>query len=740
MREVVAEMALENAFLPSFLLFYHRSNDKRPAWRLAWQVFNLFFVMSCAFTALAVATCPWWIGLIAPGFVAKGLITQTIAMTRLMFPFLVLMSVSAFLGTLLQAFDRFGPNAFSPVLYSLGLIFIVPVLDPIFGLYSLGVGVLVGGALQIAFQMFFLLRRGLREKVAWDAYSLRLRGEPGAKKVAALSGPVFLDATINKISGIVDKILATPLVAGSVSALYFSRLLIVFPFSVLAMSVNRVFLRDLAESAAAKSDAEEYRDMLARGIDATVMLMVPTTALLIALATPLVRFIFEGGKFTAVGTSMTSIALVCYALGLLGWSLTSLYSRVFSSQLDTRTSMITNAGSVVVYLFFALILVHTPLLHAGLALATSISFTFNMIWRHRIIARRLAADGAPLGMKRFLPTLAKTGVAGAVMVMVMQLVFVEPRAGAGFLGKTWAFVAPATIGLTVFTVFAYLLRTGPLVDFLNYFAARFGLGKPFGRPPIHFQEGDGNVRLLSAAGLLAEAQRRTFNDEEMAIARERLQIYLTHDDWWIRNIGVKLVGALRLTDELDALVDAVCARTNDRRWVLKRLLGDPRDAGFVRRNALDSLMQLGVCDQRVRRALLHALEDPYYEVRQHALRAALFFADRLRGDPQIVAAAARRLRDRHFEVAPAAIRAFVELTASPRGIEEVMPLLDDPRWPVRAAAVEGCRRLHERGLVEDPAALERALRRTLLAAEMVEPVSPLKLAIKRAMEDLNGEK
>jgi murein biosynthesis integral membrane protein MurJ/undecaprenyldiphospho-muramoylpentapeptide beta-N-acetylglucosaminyltransferase len=737
MREVVAEMALENAFLPSFLLFYHRSDDKRPAWRLAWQVFNFFFVLSSAFTALAILTCPWWIHLVAR-FNDPALIAQTVAMTRLMFPFLILMSVSAFLGTLLQAFDRFGPNAFSPVLYSLGLIFIVPILEPLFGLYALGVGVLVGGALQIVYQMFFLLRRGLREKIAWNAYQPRLHGEPGVRKVAALAGPVFIDATINKISGIVDKVLATPLIAGSVSALYFSRLLVVFPFSVLAMSVSRVFLRDLSD-VAAESDAKEYSAMLRRGIDATLMLMIPTTAMLIALATPLVRFIFEGGKFTAVGTSMTSLALVCYAIGLLGWSLTSLYSRVFSSQLDTRTSMLTNAGSLVVYLVFAVVLVRTPLRHAGLALATSLMFAFNTVWRHRIIARRLAADGAPIGMRQFAPTFGKTIAASVVMVLVMQLAFVAPRDGAGFVAKAWAFLAPAGLGLFIFLMFAYLLRTDPLIDFLNYFAARYGLGRPFGNPPLRLPEGNGNVRALSAAALLAEAQRRPFDDAELAIVRERLATYLSHDDWWVRNFGVKLIGALKMADQLDVLVDAVAAPIERRPWLLRQWLGSRRDAGFVRRNALTALTDVGVFDERVRRAILAGLDDPYYEVRQFALRTAVSFREQLRGDAACLAGVARCLRDRHFEVAPAAIAAWAELADAPHAIDELFWLLDDPRWPVRAAAATGCRRLHDRGLAPDRAALRRALQRTLLTAEMVEPVSPLKTAVKRAIAGLTEE-
>lgn len=738
MREVVAEMALENAFLPSFLLFYHRSEDKRPAWRLAWQVFNVFFVLSSLFTAVAIVTCPWWIHFVAPGFVEKGLIDKTVAMTRLMFPFLILMSVSAFLGTLLQAFDRFGPNAFSPVLYSLGLLFIVPILEPLFGLYALGVGVLVGGVLQIVFQMFFLLRRGLREKIAWNEYRPRLANEPGVKKVMSLSGPVFLDAILNKISGVVDKILATPLVAGSVSALYFSRLLVVFPFSVLAMSVNRVFLRDLS-GVAATSDSRQYRDMLQQGIEATLLLMIPTTVLLIALATPLVRFVFEGGKFTAQGTAMTSLALVCYSLGLLGWSLTSLYSRVFSSQLDTRTSMLTNAGSVVVYLIFAVILVRTPLRHAGLALATSLAFTFNTVWRHGIISRRLAADGFPLDMRRLAPTFVKTLTASLVMTLVVLLFFATPKAGAGFWRNAWSFIVPSTMGLAIFVVFAYLLRIGPLLDMLNYFAARLGLGRPFGGAPVVVAKSNGNVRLLAAGALLAEAERREFDAEELAIVRQRLESYLHHDDWWIRNIGIKLIGVLKLTDCIDVLVDAIEAKVDRRPWYLRRLTGFGRDVGFVRRNSLTSLVEVDHFDARVRRAILVSLRDPYYEVRQYGLRALLAFANPLRGDAETLAAVEKLLFDRHFEVVPVAVKAYAELATSPGAHEKLYPLLDDPRWPIRTAAVDGCRRLFDRGLVPDPAALRRVLSRTLLAGEMIEPISPIKRAVKQAVAGLPEE-
>jgi murein biosynthesis integral membrane protein MurJ/undecaprenyldiphospho-muramoylpentapeptide beta-N-acetylglucosaminyltransferase len=737
MREVVAEMALENAFLPSFRLFYGRRDDKRPAWRLAWQVFNLFFVVSVGLTVVGILTVPWWIGWVAPGFVAKGLITQTIAMTRLMFPFLILMSISAFLGTLLQSFDRFGPNAFSPVLYSIGLIFCVVTLQPLVGMYALGVGVLVGGALQIAFQFFFLLRRGMREKVAWSAYRPVIGTEPGVKKVASLSGPIFIDATLNKISGVVDKVLATPLIAGSVSALYFSRILVMFPFSVLAMSVSRVFLRDLSDVAAA-GDARRYRDLIRRGVEATLMMMLPTMALMVALATPLVRVIFEGGKFTAHNTEMTSLALVCYSLGLLGWSLTSFYSRVFSSQLDTRTSMITNAGSLMVYLGLAFVLVRTPLAHAGLALATSAGFTFNMVWRHTIIMRRLAADEAPLPMRDLAGTLGKTVVAGLMMIIVVKLTFTDPGPGAGFLRNSWSLGVPAAIGMMVFFGFAYLMRTGPLLDLMNHYAQRVGLGRPFGRTrPLPQPEGKApNLRALSAAGLLAEAAGRKLSEAELAIARDRLDDYLAHDDWWIRNIGIKLAGALRLTEKIDVLTEAVRATTPDRPWPLRLVVGTGREVGFIRRNALTSLVEIGECDGRVRGAILDALDDPYYEVRQYALRAAVAFAEQLRGDAEVLAAVAERLSDRHFEVAPAAIEAYAELTMADGLSERICGLLDHPRWPIRAAAVEALRRLFDRGLVTDAEALRRALSCTLLATEMVEPISPLKRAVRRALDGL----
>ncbi|HPQ69146.1 MAG TPA: murein biosynthesis integral membrane protein MurJ [bacterium] len=734
MREVVAEMALENAFLPSFRLFYGRNEDKKDAWRLAWQVFNIFFLISSAITALAIVTCPWWIHLIAPGFVEKGVIDQTTAMTRLMFPFLILMSISAFLGTLLQSFDRFGPNAFAPVLYSIGLVFAVVVFNPLFGMYSLGLGVLIGGVLQILFQMFFLLRRGLREKIAWNAYRPRIKAEPGTKKVVALSGPVFLDATLNKISGIVDKVLATPLIAGSVSALYFSRLLVVLPFSVLAMSISRVFLRDLSD-VAARGDARQFRDLLARGINATIFLILPATAAMIALSTPLVRFIYEGGKFTAENTTMTSMALVCYTLGLIGWSLTSLYSRVFSSQLDTRTSLITNAGSLVVYLVFALTLVHTPLAHAGLALATSLSFIFNMFWRHWIAVRRLHNDGAPLGWAPFGPTFAKTTLASVVTVLVIVLLYVDPGPGRGLWVNMWAFTVPATAGLGAFLLFAFMMRTQPLLDLLNHLSARLGFGRPFGSGPVRYQNGTGNVRTLTAAGLLAEAEHREFSAEERAIVLDRLEGFLRHDDWWIRNLGIKLSGVMKLTEKIDLLGDAI-AGTTEKKRLWRWLLGSRREVGFIRRNAVAALVNIGAWDERVKKALLAGLEDPYYEVRQYALRGLIPFAEQARGDAEVVAAIGRRLADTHFEVVPVAAKALAELAVDPSAFAQLKPLLADPRWPVRGAAADGLRRLYDRQVFTDADALRDALSAMLLTSEMIEPVFPLKRVVKKAMQGL----
>jgi len=737
MREVVAEMALESAFLPSFRLFYGRSDDKRPAWRLAWQVFNLFFVLAALLAAVGIVTCPWWIHLVAPGFVEKGLISQTTAMTRLMFPFLLLMSISAFFGTLLQSFDRFGPNAFSPVLYSVGLIFSVVALHKPLGMYALGVGVLLGGALQIAFQLFFLMRRGMREKIAWSAYRPMVTGEPGVKKVVALSGPIFLDAMLNKFSGVIDKVLASLLIAGSVSALYFSRLLVVMPFSVIAMSINRVFLRDLSDVAAGQ-DLHHFRDRLRTGIDATLFLMLPTSALMIALSTPIVRFIYEGGAFTAENTTMTSLALICYAIGLIGWSLTSLYSRVFSSQLDTRSIPLTSGGSLAVYLVFAVILINTPLAHAGLALATSIGFLFNMVWRHVIISRRLAADGAPLPLADLTPTVLKTLVASTVMILVVLLVYVDPGSGRGLLVNLWALALPAGAGLFAFLLLSYLLRTRPLIDLLNHYAGRLGLGAPFGRDPIRYRNGSGNLRTLAAGAVLSEAQSRKLNDDEQTIVRERMEIWLHHDDWWFRNIGIKLIGALKLTDKIDVLIEAITAETEPS-WWRSRLLGSRREVGFIRRNAIHALRALGVCDDRVRTALIAALDDPYYEARQAALQAVLAFADACRTDAALVAAVQARMFDRHFEVVPIAARTYAEVATTPEAFEVVRGLLDDPRWPVRAAAARACRRLFDRGVMTDAAALREALSRTMLAGEEVEPESPLKVALKEASEDLPGK-
>ena len=198
-----------------------------------------------------------------------------------------------------------------------------------------------------------------------------------------------------------------------------------------------------------------------------------------------------------------------------------------------------------------------------------------------------------------------------------------------------------------------------------------------------------------------------------------------------------MIGALKLTDRIDLLVEAVTA-VKKVHWHKRWLLGRSSEVGFIRRNAMISLRTIGVYDDRVRRALLAALNDSYYEVRQETLRTLHAFREQVRGDAEVIETVGKLLHDRHFEVVPLAAKTYSELAVKPVSFDNVRDLLADPRWPVRAAAAQACRRLYDRGVITDAVALREALSKTMVAGEMFHPESPLKVALKQATAGLPG--
>jgi UDP-N-acetylglucosamine--N-acetylmuramyl-(pentapeptide) pyrophosphoryl-undecaprenol N-acetylglucosamine transferase len=216
--------------------------------------------------------------------------------------------------------------------------------------------------------------------------------------------------------------------------------------------------------------------------------------------------------------------------------------------------------------------------------------------------------------------------------------------------------------------------------------------------------------------------------------RTRVREYLRHEDWRIRNIGVKLVGLIGYREMLPALLDMGRDRTPD--TLLRRLFGgDYRQVGFIRRNILKTIGDLGGYSQEVKRALLEALRDPYFEVRSGSAATIRRLSDQVGIDPEIEQGLIHCLRDPSFEVVMEALLALGKVGGT-GAAKPAVDLYTHRNWRVREAALHATRDLIERGLLCDAEAVEQALENLLIPCPGFKPNFPLRGVLRDLAQDL----
>jgi hypothetical protein len=271
-----------------------------------------------------------------------------------------------------------------------------------------------------------------------------------------------------------------------------------------------------------------------------------------------------------------------------------------------------------------------------------------------------------------------------------------------------------------------------------------------GQPPIEAVAGRANapgssigeaaLQGLSPFRLLAlmEQRRRSEpgppRDAESAEIQSRIRRYLDHPDWRIRNVGVKLVGLVGWTDMIPILLAMLTDRTPDTR--IRRLFGgDFRQVGFIRRNIVRILGDLGQYGPAVREALIGALRDPYYEVRSVAAATLRRLAAQVGPDPEVVAGLLRCLEDGSFEVITEAAQALGRIGGQ-EAAAPVLELYGHSSWRVREAALQTTHQLIERGVITEPDQVEEALNRLLIPCPSFRPGFPLRAELRELSQDL----
>ena len=462
LRDLFAEGALSTAFVTTFSKKIQTEGDQ-SAWGLANKIATLTTVFMSLVVLVGVAIAPILVSILAPGFDAEKA-ALTVVLARVMYPFILLVSLAALVMGMLNAKNVFGMPALASSFFNVGSIIGGVALgwwmDPAFGtraLIGLALGTLIGGFLQLAVQLPSLVKVGFRFR---PDFHWR---DPGVRKVLQLMGPAVIAASAVQVNVLINSIFASYLEDGAVSWLNIAFRLMQLPLGIFGVAVATVTLPLVSRSAAA-GNIPEFRGALSHALRLVFLLTIPSAIGLILLSKPIISLIYEHGRFTAFATQQTAAALQFYGVGLVGYAAIKVLAPAFYALDKRHLPMIVSLLSIAEN--FTLNWIFTRYLgwgHRGLAFSTAMVAMTDFLIMY-VMMRRYA--GA-LETGTMLRTLGKLLVAGAMLAAICWAA-VTFYLGSGSHLPEWekliGVFATVAVGAGAFFGTAYLLRVAELHD------------------------------------------------------------------------------------------------------------------------------------------------------------------------------------------------------------------------------------------------------------------------------------
>lgn len=372
LRRLFAEGAFSQAFVP-VLAEYKNRRGHEATQDLVSKVATLLGLVLMLVTALGMLAAPLIAYISAPGWAHSEpeSLALTIDMLRVIFPYILLISLVSLAGGVLNTYSRFSVPAFTPVWLNLAFIiaalFFAPYFDP--PIMVLAWAVFAGGLLQLGFQLPFLCKIGMLPRLRLDLH------DEGVWRILRLMGPAVFGVSIAQLSLLINTIFASFLESGSVSWLYYADRLMEFPTGLLGVALGTILLPSLSKSVADKAE-HEYSSLLDWGLRLTLMLALPAAVALAVLSVPLVTSLFHYGAFAEHDVWMTREALMAYSLGLLGLILVKVLAPAFYARQNVKTPVKIALFTLLATQLMNLLFVGW-LHHAGLALAIGLGACIN---------------------------------------------------------------------------------------------------------------------------------------------------------------------------------------------------------------------------------------------------------------------------------------------------------------------------------------------------------------------------
>lgn len=467
-RDLFAEGALSSAFVPTFTQ-YLTTRSKDEAVRLSNLVATATILVVGALCVLGVVFSPFIVDLLAHPWRENdpAKFALAIRMTRVMFPFLLLVALAAQAMGMLNACNQFGVPALSSTAFNLGSLGAGLALGfwagPYIGISpieGMSYGVVIGGALQLAYQLPSLRRQGFTFRPAMDW------SHPGMRHIIHLMGPAILGNAAVQVNVMINTWFAAGILDpvrgpdGPVSWLTYAFRFMQLPLGLFGVAIASATLPAISRSAATGA-MQDFRRTLSQSLGLVFLLTIPSSMGLVILGRSMIGAVYQRGKFNVYDTQQTAVALSCYAVGLAGYAALKVLTPAFYALRDSRTPMIVSFLSIAINFGVASTLIHTfKLGHAGLALSTSTVALFGFGALFLILGRRIGGiHGRALA--------ASTSKMIAASVVMGGAAWCSTSAMHRWLGNgSWAHLADLAVsipvGLGVFYATCRALRIAEL--------------------------------------------------------------------------------------------------------------------------------------------------------------------------------------------------------------------------------------------------------------------------------------
>ncbi len=470
LRVLLGEGAVSAAFVPVFTEVREREGKAR-AKEFYRNLVGAMAVVLLAVTFAGIAGAPWIVKGYAWGFQRDAaLFDTTVGLTRMLFPYIFLMGLSALMMGALHASKRFAAPAFAPALLNVSLIVAALGIAPLLrelgwpAIFALAIGALIGGALQLLAQLPSLKKENLivGPTIGFD--------DPYVRKCARLMVPLLAGLGVYQLNVLLSRLFASFLPTGSVSYLYYGQRLAEIPQGMFALAIASAALPSLSH-AVALGDEEEAKRLFRHALRLSLFVAIPAGVALVVLAKPAVTVFFGRGRYDLAAIGETTRSFVWQAAGI--WAVASVRTVVpmFHAHNDTRTPVVASGINLLAFLTSSLVLMG-PMQHAGLAAATTAAAVAQLAALLWLLRRRTGR----LGMDEINASVARIVVASAVMAAV---VWAGASLGRWELGgndprNLVVFVGTAIVGLLTYLLVAGVLRAPELADLRASLRRRMG--------------------------------------------------------------------------------------------------------------------------------------------------------------------------------------------------------------------------------------------------------------------------